>query len=564
MSSERRDTPADADLGCPRHALEVHGPQGATSRVPLVADRYVIGRVADAHIRLKSRQVSARHAELLRDPFGRWWIRDLGSHNGTVVSGVRVQERMLRLGDVIELGCFTLRLSGEEDLPESSVTGPATLMPMSDETAESMSGLAEVQPPRLSASHLSKLAAFGRRLIEVESAEQRLRLLCGLMVGDDFHGRWVAVMRLRKDAPDEPPQMLCEPAAALDGEAAGPYVSRRLLRAVVARGEPVLASNVAPGPVDVQLSLAASVQAMSALACPLRADAKVLDVFYVILPPEFGTSEWLALGSLAAGEFGRAEFVWASSRQAEAYARIEAELAQAAKIQKALIPRDPAAPGLDVAIRFDPCRWIGGDYVDLMPMPDGRTLLAIADVCGKGMQAALVAASVHSLMHAGVRTGAGPADLMQILNEYLADHLPGASFVTLLAIAAAPATGDLEIVNAGHPPAVIVDRGGGARWIASGTNMPLGLGRDLLQRQSDRLAPDEIITMFTDGVTDLRVGAGKRLGLEWVGNQIRSIYAAPGSAGAREVAERLAAKIEQVLAGDLADDDRTFLLARRV
>jgi serine phosphatase RsbU (regulator of sigma subunit) len=153
---------------------------------------------------------------------------------------------------------------------------------------------------------------------------------------------------------------------------------------------------------------------------------------------------------------------------------------------------------------------------------------------------------------------------MQVLNEYLAEHLPGDSFVTMLAVAAAPETGDLQVVNAGHPPALIVDRAGTVRWLASATNMPLGLSLDPVRPQAGRLAAGEIMALFTDGVTDVQTGEDKRLGREWIGRQIRSIYAAPGAAGAREVADRLAAEIDRILAGGLADDDRTFLLACRV
>jgi serine phosphatase RsbU (regulator of sigma subunit) len=134
-----------------------------------------------------------------------------------------------------------------------------------------------------------------------------------------------------------------------------------------------------------------------------------------------------------------------------------------------------------------------------------------------------------------------------------------------VAVAAAPGAEDLEIVNAGHPPAVIVDRAGGVRWTASGTNLPLGLGlgTDPFQAQAERLAAGEIMAMFTDGVTDLQAARHRRLGIPWIGEQIRSIYAAGGVVAACDVAERLAAEVQRVLAGGLADDDRTFLLARR-
>jgi serine phosphatase RsbU (regulator of sigma subunit) len=553
---------ADASAGDLRSVLEICGPDGAASRIPLAGARFIIGRAADATIRLDSDMVSRRHAELFRDPFGRWWVRDLGSHNGTLVGGERIGDRMLRLGEAVEIGRHVLRVTSEGQINYSGAAGRAAV-PVTDEPAKSVTTLTELHLPRLSASHLARLLSFGRRLIEIESAEQRLRLLCGLMVSADFHGQWAAVMRLRKDRPDEPPRVLCEPAADPDCRAPPPRVSRGLMRTVLARGEPVLASNVPAGPVDVELSVAASVQAMSALACPLRSDAAAMDVLYVILPPTFGTSEWLALASLAAEEFGQAEFAWAASRQAEAYAGIEAELTQAAQIQKALIPSSPAGGGLDVAIRFDPCRWIGGDYVDIMPMTDGRTLLAIADVCGKGLQAALVAASVHSLIHASVRAGADPPRLMASLNEHLIEHLPRGSFVTLTVAAAAADTGRLEIVNAGHPPAVIVSRAGESRWLPSGVNGPLGLWREPFQVQAERLATGDILTMFTDGISDLRTAADRRLGMEWIGDQVRSICA-QGTAEAAQIAERLAAAIDRIIAGGLADDDRTFLLARRV
>jgi serine phosphatase RsbU (regulator of sigma subunit) len=559
MSTPRSNSPDDPAAGASRSVLEVVGPDGTASRVPLASERFIIGRAADATLCLDSEMVSRRHAELFRDPFGRWWIRDLGSHNGTLVGGVRIHDHMLRLGEAVEIGRHVLRLSAQGEIRDAG----AAAMPVTEEPAESLTTLTELHLPRLSASHLSRLVSFGRRLIEVESAGERLRMLCLLMVTPDFHGQWAAVMRLRKDRPDEPPRILCDPAAGADWRAPTPHVSRGLMRTVLARGEPVLASNVPSGPVDVELSLAASVQAMSALACPLRSDAAAMDVLYVILPPVFGTSEWLALASLAAEEFGQAEFAWALSRQAEAYARIEAELAQAAQIQKALIPSDPAVAGLDVAIRFDPCRWIGGDYVDVMPMADGRTLLAIADVCGKGLQAALVAASVHSLTHAGVRAGADPARLVSLLNEHLVEHLPRGSFVTLAVAAVSPDTGGLEVVNAGHPPPVIVERAGTLRRMASGLNVPLGLQPETFQVQAERLAPGDILAMFTDGISDLRTGTSRRLGTEWMGNQVGAAYAA-GIVEAGQIAERLAAEIERILAGGMAEDDRTFLLARRV
>jgi len=542
--------------------LEVTDPEGHTSRVPLRGERLVIGRTGDADIRLDADGVSRRHAELVRDPFSRWWIRDSGSRHGTFLAGAHVSEQLLRLGDVVEIDRFRLAMCCDGALASVRAALPASTVAVSGSPDEKVRSLSHLQAPVLSAANLRLVAFLGRQLISIESAEERLRVLCGLMVDHSFRGRWAACVRVRKDRPEGPPELLCEPAVNSEGPPVEPYFSRGLLRTVLARDEAVLASNVPAGLVDVELTMPASRQAMAALACPLRSDAQVMDILYVILPPECGTSEWLALASLAADGFGRAELAWASSRQAQAYALIEAELAQAAEIQRGLVPGGVRVAGLDLALRFAPCRWVGGDYVDVVPMPDGRVLLAIGDVCGKGLQAALVAVSVHSMIHAAVGGGVGPARLMEILDDYLAKHLPPGAFVTLLAMAVDSATGNLEIVNAGHPPPVLVDGQGHIRWMEMAANVPLGLGRAPFMPQAGRIGRGELLAMFTDGVTDIRVGPEERLGLGWVGERVSAFCAGRGALRAEEVASRLAAEIDRHLVGGMAEDDRTFLLVR--
>src|SRR5207237_776453 len=120
---------------------------------------------------------------------------------------------------------------------------------------------------------------------------------------------------------------------------------------------------------------------------------------------------------------------------------------------------EPRVPGLDVAIGFVPCQAVGGDYVDALRMGDGRVLLAVADVCGKGMAAALVASSVYTLVHSGVQARMAFRPLMEHVNRYLCDTLTAGSFVTMFAAAIDPQTGEMEYANAGHPPALVLQPG---------------------------------------------------------------------------------------------------------
>src|SRR5438552_2551794 len=102
-----------------------------------------------------------------------------------------------------------------------------------------------------------------------------------------------------------------------------------MLRFVQQRGQAVLASNVPGGDADVQLSIASAGGATSAVACPLGHTDGALDLLYVVLPPECGTAEWLAVASLAAEQYQQSESDWARRAQLGAYVRIERDLEQA-------------------------------------------------------------------------------------------------------------------------------------------------------------------------------------------------------------------------------------------
>src|SRR4051794_37627406 len=115
-------------------------------RIPLTASRAVIGRSPDAQIRLDNGSVSRHHAELSRDPFGRWWVRDLGSRNGTSVNGRRVTEQVLAGGDMVQVGAcsFTVCLPSDAT-PKSDRPGlagrPGLLASESDLDTTTMSTL---------------------------------------------------------------------------------------------------------------------------------------------------------------------------------------------------------------------------------------------------------------------------------------------------------------------------------------------------------------------------------------------------------------------------------------
>ncbi|MFT3764890.1 MAG: PP2C family protein-serine/threonine phosphatase [Minicystis sp.] len=227
------------------------------------------------------------------------------------------------------------------------------------------------------------------------------------------------------------------------------------------------------------------------------------------------------------------------------------------------MPRTLAAAGLDVAVGFEPCKWVGGDYVDVVQLADGRVLFAVADVCGKGLQAALVSSSLHTIVRAAADNSPRLADLMERVNKHLCDWLPAHSFVTMVAAIIEPTTGRLECVNAGHPPVFIVDRRGELRLLQEAENPALGIAPCAMATQSARLELGDVLAMYTDGLTELRDEAKEMLGQDRLGQELARICGTFRAQGMEAVREGLMTALDAFRGDEPPEDDRTFLLARR-
>lgn len=561
--------------------LEIRDAEGHERSVRLEKPPVVIGRAAEAQVRLESSAVSRQHAQLLIDPNGRWVVRDMGSRNGTLVNGQPITEHVLAAGDRIELGGFHLMLLLPGAPPPPVMTWPGMGMTsirtgvlVSDLAAGHLSTLKELEPPKVAAAHLVTLNELSKQLMLMDDPPRRALTFCRMMVSPPFHGQWAMLLRLSRENPELPPQPLAEPQSGEMFRTPGqsPYVSRTLLRAVTQSGEPVLAGNVPiPGgglPGNIEMSISPQVMALAAIACPLRQDDEHLDLLYITLPPQYGTGEWLALSSLAAKQYQQAEAAWDARKRAEKHAVLQHELERATAIQLRLVPQKKAldkhrALGLDMAIGFVPSQWVGGDYADALAMKDGRVLLVVADVCGHGLAAALVAASVHTLVHACVRAGLSLADLAQSLNEHLCETLPSDAFVTMVAVALDPRTGTIESVNAGHPAPLVIGPGDEIRHLPSGENPPLGMDCVPIEGRTDQLAQGQVLLLYTDGLTEQQDDLGEMLCIEGLESEMRHIRRKQ-AASADAVAALLSAMLDQRQGQRPPDDDRTFLVAWRV
>ncbi len=590
--------------------IQVRDKDGTMMKVPLRQKQILIGRSNQSGLQLNSNSVSRQHAELYCDPFGQWWLRDLGSRNGTVINGEQVyQDAQLDHGDQLLVGRFEMVFyldaapigtHTSQDAPASydepvsvspsfpgddddendnndweappvsqtrrkpfvignstdlSATVPIVPIGMDDDSDKPIASSGSQPKAKIDTIHLSTLAEFGNRLTKTDDTKERLRLLCRLMVRNDYHGRSAVALRTFRN-PKQRPEVLCQPQLSLSG-GNPPNVSRKLLMAVTKSEAPIL---LTPASRDLG---APPPRGTAAIACPLRVDKDFVDVLHVTMPEAYGSVEWMALITLAAQQYMQTEAAIAVRKQAEITAAMERELASARKIQMNLVPTKTRVKGLDVTVGFEPCKWVGGDYADVVKRPDGRVLLVLADVCGKGLPAALVTSSLHTMVHVSARADLDLQAMMNNLNEHLCESLAEGTFVTMVAVDLDPATGKLECVNAGHPPIFVLDPNGGLRHLQHSANLPLGIAPRPLSLEKDTLELGHLLTLYSDGLTELPDENGQLLGVEELGQYLMAIYAGKENQPVELCADALIREMEKLDNGRDPTDDRTFLLARR-
>jgi len=189
----------------------------------------------------------------------------------------------------------------------------------------------------------------------------------------------------------------------------------------------------------------------------------------------------------------------AESIQAQA---LEKQVQMAAAVQHRLIPQTaPKVPGLDVATAYVPCYELGGDFLDLIPLPDNNLGLAVADVSGKGIPASLTMASVRAALRSQVDNVYYLYEVVRRINVMVHRDVKLGEFVTLFYGVLDARTRRLTYCNAGHPPGMILREG---KIIELGSeNLVLGVDpEENYQQRVIDLRVDDILLLYTDGLTD--------------------------------------------------------------
>lgn len=191
--------------------------------------------------------------------------------------------------------------------------------------------------------------------------------------------------------------------------------------------------------------------------------------------------------------------------------KLEAEVDIARTIQRGILPRDrPRLEGFDFGMRIEPMTRVGGDFFDFIPLGDGQLGLAVGDVSGHGVPAAIFMALTFSLLRAEASRASSPREALEAVNHHLLDLNDSSMFVTVLYGILNGATREFRYARAGHDLPMVIDARHETIQLEKHLGQTLGFVPDpVLDENSLTLPPGSLLFLYTDGVTEAVNPAGE-------------------------------------------------------
>ncbi len=509
-------------MGVDDHYVLIQRPGTAPERIELGTENPCgFGRSPSNRVVLTDASISRHHAQIFyRD--GSFWIEDLGSKNGTKLGSKRLEAAArLKPGDRLQLGSIHLVFSDPGPASSGSarvadVEAPVNVraVPL-EEISSSGSGIdtrsfaATLSPERVG-NFLQAMDRVGQALLAYRPLEDLFQFIVQLAT-DVLKADRTAIL-LRKENGDE----LVAMAVVQTGRGAGEeiVVSRSIARMAIGQRQAILTSDAQSDTRFREQQSVIQQKIHSAMCAPLWHEGDVLGILYVDnvaapLPFEEGDLRLLTfiahLGAIKIRETENYE-----ERQ-----RREEDLKRAAAIQQALLPTEPRRLGdVEVAGRNVPSLDVGGDYFDFVESVEGKVVVGLGDVAGKGMPAALLMTHLHASVRAQVETERPLVEVMRRLNRSIYQNVRGERFITLVLAEIHGGTGEMTYVNGGHNPPYLLRTSGEVEALTEG-GLLLGIMPEAdYTSGSTRLDPGDLVLFYSDGVTEARDAANQEFGDE--------------------------------------------------
>jgi sigma-B regulation protein RsbU (phosphoserine phosphatase) len=240
--------------------------------------------------------------------------------------------------------------------------------------------------------------------------------------------------------------------------------------------------------------------------------------------------------------------------------RMEQELQLGREIQSRLLPKPPSdMRGIALDARSIPCFEVGGDYYDFLELPGHELGIAIGDVSGKGVSAALIMSSIQAALRVAAPIEPDLSSLIARLNALLFRMAGGRKYVTFFFGRYNPLTGELRYVNAGHNPPLLIEDG--IVTPIESTGRPIGILADAsYEERTVTLARGATLFLYTDGLNEANNADEEEFGNE----RLRASAARASHASLHTIASSVLEDVRAFEAGTHANDDKTVVVMRRL
>jgi serine phosphatase RsbU (regulator of sigma subunit) len=525
---------------------------------PLLGKITVIGRDLDCDIVLEAAAASRRHALILNSGDA-YFIEDLDSRNGTYVNGSRIRQRTrLKPNDRLELADLEVTFLEDHSVPNA---GPQQILPAASQTPAEFSATImaslDAADSRVQVKPEAKLRAvleISRNLSNTLDLKEVLpKILESLFLIFPQAGRGFILLR-DADTGQLVPGATRHRGSPKNGTLS---VSRTVIDQALRTGQAILSADAAD---DKRFDPSLSVQFLqirSMMCVPMLgqcgARLGVIQLDTQDLRNQFHQEDLDVLVTASTQAARAVEFI-------QLYGEWR-DLEAATRIQKSFLPDErPRVAGLAFFDHYAPAQHVGGDYYDYVSLPGNRLAVAIGDVAGKGISAALLMARLSAAVRFCLATAPSLPDAVRQLNAVLTRAGIEDRFVTFFVAVLDLERFTVTLVNAGHLPPL--RRRAGRSEVDSLGEAIVGLPLAVIDRPYEEmvmpLEPGDTLVLYTDGLTEARNPAGDLYGADRVRAALRS---APEDV--ELLGQGLLADVRQFVADRPPSDDLTVVCFRR-
>lgn len=522
-------------------------------------DLLIIGRNPDCDIMLEPKSVSRRHAAIVRQDQERV-IKDLGSTRGTFINGQRItQPTPLRSGHLVQIGEIQLAYTAQAVQIQDGDDDQSTVFAAIDMASASDRVDPAVKPEQKLRALQQITLAFGSTLILGEILEKVLSSLFEIFPRAE-RGFVLLEDRERHVLAPEAIQTRTGPPGDLS-------ISKSILRRVLNNGQAILSKDLVA---EFPNSDSVSDSRIRSLMCVpiLGQDRRPLGIIQIDTRDGRGRFEQedldllVTVASQISVAVQNAQLHTALMRQQE----MEQELVLARQVMQALLPERPIdVAGYEFWDCYEPARQLGGDYYGFLPLFDpyddrrdrtDRWAIAVGDVVGKGLPAALLTAKLSTEIRLFLQGEADPARVMSRLNQLLSENGVLDMYITFVLAMLDVRTHRLAVANAGHPFPLIRRKHGRVEELGKdASGLPLAIEANWTYETTETvLEPGDMVILYTDGVTDALGPGNERFSDARLRQQLSKGPSGPAAAG-----ETLIQQVHRHATGQHQFDDITLV-----